>query len=317
MTQIKTGGNMDNRKLQGHLAVGCANLFFGLNIPVTKGLLSEWMTPAGYMLVRASCAALLFWAAGCLLKREHVERKDMLLLLLGSLLGFVLSQFLTAVALEYTTPVYFSLITALSPVIVMLLASLFLKEPITGHKTIGVILGVAGALLLILNADTSGEAGKSNLLGIMLAVISVTAYSVYLIIMRTVSPKYSPVTQMKWTYLFAFIILLPFCLPSLPQQRLFTSPFSWEGYGELAFIIFFSTIIGYTLVPMGMKYLRATTVSVYMNLQPVVASLAAILVGQDTFSWDKPAAALLVIIGAYVVTTSPARGDIPVRGKRN
>ena len=251
---------MNSGKFQGHLAVGCANLFFGLNIPVTKSLLTHWMTPMGYMIVRATSAALLFWIIGCFIRHERVERKDLLLLALGSLLGFVLSQFLTAVALEYTSPVYFSLIAAMSPVMVMLLA-----------------------------------------------VISVASYSVYLIIMRTVSPKYAPVTQMKWTYLFACIILLPFGIQSLGQQALFTEPFSWEGYGELAFIILFATIIGYTLVPFGMKHLRATTVSIYMNLQPVVASLAAILVGQDTFTWDKPIAALLVIAGAYVVTTSPAK----------
>ena len=298
---------MNSGKFQGHLAVGCANLFFGLNIPVTKSLLTHWMTPMGYMIVRATSAALLFWIIGCFIRHERVERKDLLLLALGSLLGFVLSQFLTAVALEYTSPVYFSLIAAMSPVMVMLLAALFLKEPITKHKILGVVLGVSGALLLILDAGSTELAGSDNLWGILLAVISVASYSVYLIIMRTVSPKYAPVTQMKWTYLFACIILLPFGIQSLGQQALFTEPFSWEGYGELAFIILFATIIGYTLVPFGMKRLRATTVSIYMNLQPVVASLAAILVGQDTFTWDKPIAALLVIAGAYVVTTSPAK----------
>ena len=62
-------------------------------------------------------------------------------------------------------------------------------------------------------------------------------------------------------------------------------------------------------MPFGMKYLRATTVSVYMNLQPIVASLVAIFVGQDVFSWDKPLAALLVLAGAYIVSSSRVKQE--------
>lgn len=61
------------------------------------------------------------------------------------------------------------------------------------------------------------------------------------------------------------------------------------------------------LMPLGMKRIRATTVSVYMNLQPVVASITAIAIGQDTFSWFMPLAGILVLSGAYIVSTSKAK----------
>lgn len=61
-----------------------------------------------------------------------------------------------------------------------------------------------------------------------------------------------------------------------------------------------------------MKYLRATTVSVYMNLQPVVDSLVAIIVGQDVFSWEKPLAAVLVLSGAYIQSASVRMVSEPV-----
>lgn len=298
---------MNIDKAKGHAAVFCANLFFGLNLPFTKDLLTTYVTPTGYMVLRASVAALLFWTIGCFMRRERVERKDLWLIALGSMLGFVLSQYLTAVSLEYTSPVYFSLIAAMSPVVVMFLAAIFLKEPISLQKTLGVVLSVAGALLLILQADSHSPAGSDNLFGILLACISITSFSVYLIIMRTVSPKYTPVTQMKWTYLFAAVVLLPVAFTSLPAQPLFNGADTWTGYGELMFVILFATVVGYSLVPFGMKYLRATTVSIYINLQPVVASVVAIIIGQDAFTWEKPVAAVLVIAGAYIVTNSPAK----------
>lgn len=298
---------MEASKLKGHVAILSANIIYGLNIPVTKALLDKWMTPWGYMATRTLTALIIFWIIQCFMPKEHVTRRDLLVIAIGGIMGFVVSQFLTALSLQYTTPVYFSLIIALSPLCVMMLAALFLKEPVTGQNTLGVVLGIAGAVLLIVFADNSGTTGNNNLLGIGLACVSIFAYSIYLIIMRSVAQKYSAVTQMKWMFLFTAIILVPLGAYEYPQQTIFSSECDWSGILELGFVILFSTSLGYFLMPFGMKYLRATTVSVYMNLQPVVASVAAIIVGQDMFSWDMPLAAVLVLSGAYIVSTSPAR----------
>lgn len=125
--------------------------------------------------------------------------------------------------------------------------------------------------------------------------------------MRSVAQKYSAVTQMKWMFLFTAIILLPLGIHEYPQQAIFSSACDWSGILELGFVIIFSTSLGYFLMPYGMKYLRATTVSVYMNLQPIVASVIAIFVGQDKFLWNMPLAAFLVLFGAYMVSSSPAK----------
>jgi drug/metabolite transporter (DMT)-like permease len=299
------------QKIKGHIAVLCANIIFGLNIPFTKALLDSWMTPLGIMSSRTLVAIIIFWACACFTPPEKVAFRDKLIILLGSMMGFVVSQFLTAKALVYTTPVFFSLICALCPVFVMLLAALFLREPITWKKVLGVALGVAGAFLLILNLRHGNSEGRNNMWGIALAFLSIFAWAIYLIIIRSVSQKYSVVTQMKWMFLFAAVVLLPLGGHEFPKQVIFHSAFDWHGAIELGFVLIFSTAIGYFLIPFGMKSLRATTVSVYMNLQPVVASAAAIWVGQDVFSWDKPIAAVLVIAGAWIVTMSPAKKEAP------
>lgn len=295
-----------SEKWKGHVAVLCANLIFGLNIPISKALLSQWMTPFGYMASRTLVATIIFWIIQNFLPKEKVSPKDLAIIAMGGIMGFVVSQSLTAVSLQYTSPVYFSLIVALSPLVVMLLAAIFLKEPITGKKMAGVVLGIAGALLMITQIDNS-VSGKNNLWGIFLAVISVTAFSVYLIIIRSVAQKYTTVTQMKWMFLFAAIILVPLGCTEYSEQTFFSAAWGWAGVWELAFVTILATSVAYFLTPFGMKYLRATTVSVYMNLQPIVSSVAAICVGQDNFSWDKPLAAVLVIAGAYVVSTSRAK----------
>lgn len=294
-----------DKKVNGHAAVILANVIFGLGVPVTKYLLEDWTTPMVYMALRCIGAALIFWLIAAFLPNEKVEKKDLIVIMLGGLTGFVISQTLTAWSLNYTSPVYYSLIATLVPIGTMLLAALFLNEKITGIKLLGVCLGIAGAALLVL-VKWQTEAGSNDLLGIFFALMSLLTWVIYLIITSKVSAKYSAVTQMKWTFLVSTIAVLPFAWNEFGQTKLFSGDYGFTeglmGIGGMAFIVIFATVMGYFMIPYAMKYLRATTVSIYTNLQPIVASLIAIAIGQDILTWDKPVAAVLVLVGAYLVT---------------
>lgn len=287
--------------MEGHAAVMTANVIFGLGVPVTKYLLDQWVTPMTYMATRCIGAALIFWVISLFLPKEHVERKDLFVIMLGGLLGFVISQTLTAWALDFTTPVYFSLIATLTPVATMLMAALFLNEKITGMKTLGVVLAILGAALMVF-VGWVGGAGRNDLLGIFLAILSVLTWVVYLLITRKVSQKYTAVTQMKWIFLVSTIAVLPFSWREFPATALYGGQADWAGIAAMAFIVVFATVLGYFMIPFAMQYLKATTVSIYTNIQPVVASLVAIAIGQDLMTWDKPVAAVLVLLGAWLVT---------------
>lgn len=291
----------NKNKIQAHSAVILANVIFGLGVPVTKLLLDKWVSPMGYMFTRCLGAAVIFWLISLFMPKEPVERKDLFIIMLGGLLGFVVSQTLTAWALVYTTPVYFSLIATLTPVATMLMAAVFLKETLNGKKTIGVLIGIAGALLMVFMGWQSGS-GTNDVLGIFLTILSLLTWVIYLLITRNVSQKYSAVTQMKWIFLISTIAVLPFAVPEWDQQKLFSAAWAWTGVAEMAFIVLFATVMGYFAIPFAMRYLPATTVSIYTNLQPVVASLVAIYIGQDVLTWDKPVAGILVLLSAYIIT---------------
>ena len=291
----------NKNKIQAHSAVILANVIFGLGVPVTKLLLDEWVSPMGYMFTRCLGAAVIFWVISLFMPKEPVEHKDLLIIMLGGLLGFVVSQTLTAWALVYTTPVYFSLIATLTPVATMLMAAVFLKETLNGKKTIGVLIGIAGALLMVFMGWQSGS-GTNDVLGIFLTILSLLTWVIYLLITRNVSLKYSAVTQMKWIFLISTLAVLPFAAPEWGQQKLFSAAWAWTGVAEMAFIVLFATVMGYFAIPFAMRYLPATTVSIYTNLQPVVASLVAIYIGQDVLTWDKPVAGILVLLSAYIIT---------------
>ena len=300
---------MENSKIQAHGAILLANTIFGLGVPVTKLLLEDWVSPMTYMATRSLGAAVIFWLIAAFMKPEKVERRDLMVIMLGGLMGFVVSQTLTAESLNYTSPVYFSLIATLTPVAVMLMAALFIGERITGMKVLGVLLGIAGAVLMVVMGQTSGS-GSNDLLGITLAILSVLTWAIYMIITRKVAQKYSPVTQMKYVFLISAIVTVPLAWPELSEQRLYSAAtFGWDGALEMAFIVLMATVLGYFLIPYAMKYLSATTVSIYTNLQPMVASFVAIAIGQDRLTWDKPVAAILVLLSAYIVTVVTTKAE--------
>ena len=292
---------MQNHRLQAHAAVLLANIIFGLGVPVTKLLLDQWVSPMAYMATRCLGAAAIFWLISLFLPREKVAPRDLTVIILGGLLGIVVSQTLTAWALTFTTPVYFSLIATLTPVATMLCAALFIGEKISVRGIAGVALGVAGAMLMVF-IGWQGGSGKNDILGIALTLLSMLTWAIYLIITRKVSARYTAVTQMKWVFLASAIAVLPFSLTDLQSATLYSAATQWSGLAEMAFIVVFATVAGYFAIPFAMRYLKATTVSVYTNLQPIVASLVAISLSQDVLTWDKPVALVLVLLSAWLVT---------------
>ena len=136
---------------KGHVAILIVNIIFGLNIPIAKEVLSNGIIdPLALTYFRVVGAALVFWFASIFIKSEKLTKKDFLILFLGSIFAISLNQTSFIVGLQTTTPIDASLIITLTPIITMLISAAYLKEPITTKKSIGVLVGLSGALILIL-----------------------------------------------------------------------------------------------------------------------------------------------------------------------
>ena len=295
-----------NQVVAGHLLIIFTQVVLGLNILVTLDILLNYLSPFAYIGIRAAVTALFFWIVQIFAKKQKIERKDFMLILLGGFLGFVFSQYLTSLSLKYTTPVYFSLILALSPVVILILQSIFFNEKITKRKMLGIAFGIFGAAILAVRAAMeTGAQGSNNLLGILFAVVSVSSFAGYVVICADISRKYHAVTQMKWIFSLSAFLVCPYWVLSgtYLTEPILASPAIGRGITEIAFLIIFATIAVYILIPIGMRTVSAAVVSIYMNLQPIVASITAILIGMDVFTWDKPIALVFVLLGAYIVTS--------------
>ena len=301
---------MNREKLKGHILILITNILFAVNMPISKYLLPTHVPPEGLTIMRMLFACVMFWMVSLFTAKEKVPLKDLGLLFICALCGVGINQGLFIVGLNRTSPVDASIIATSVPIFVMLLAALILKEPITRKKSFGVFLGASGGVILVLSSTHTVQT-SSSLDGDLMIIVSGLMYAIYLVLSKPLTLKYSSITMMKWMFLFTSLTLFP-----LTYQHILDAPvfhqieWNWTVLSALFYVLFGATFLPYLLIPMSLKRIRPTTVSMYNYIQPIIASLIAVMIGQDTFSLQKIVSAILVFVGVYLVTQSKSREDL-------
>ena len=295
----------------GHLACAVAYIIFGVNVVVCRDIAAEGgLHPIVLFAMRALVAGALFWLVSLFVPRENVPPRDLLRLAGAGVLGLFTPQLTFLHAIAHTTPVDLSVMSTTTPIFTMFVAAIFLREPITWKKALGVALSFGGILWLILQSTITGHgAAQTEPIGIVYCFANYIVFALYLGTCRPLIARYSVVTSMKWMFLASFLLAVPFALPHLPASDFGAVP--GRVWWEIAFMIFFSTFVAYYLVPVGQKRIRPTLVSMYGYLQPIIAIVAAIWAGMDRLTPTKVLAALLVFAGVWVVNQSRAATPPP------
>lgn len=310
---------MTRERLKGHALIFSANLIFGINYPISKWLLAERLTPEFHTLARMVFACVMFWTLSFFLPKEKLPPKALLVLFICSFCGVAGNQALFIYGLSMTSPIDASVITTGTPIFVMLLAAVILREPITWLKTAGVLLGAAGAACLVAQSNPHGGSGAAiaSVPGDLCVLASCVVYAIYFVFSKPLSEKYSAVTMMKWMFLFASAEVALFAVPTISDGGILLegATFDEKTFAAMAYVIGCATFLAYLLIPMAVRRIRPTTASMYNYVQPIVACALAAAIGQDSFSPGKLLATAAVFVGVYMVTKSKARRDMIAAGE--
>ena len=279
-----------------------AALIYGVSFTVAKEVMPVYIQPFGFILLRVLGAALLFWGVGIFLKKEKIEVKDYPRLLLAAIFGIALNQLSFFKGLSMTTPINASVIMVCSPIIVLIFSSFLLNEKATKKKLLGIFIGLFGAVLLIIFGKDIGSASNASL-GNLLVLVNASSYALYLILIKNLTKKYHAITLAKWLYLIGLLMVIPFGFSEL-------SVVNWESLPlpiiyRIGFIIVFTSFMTYMFNLFAIKELKPTTLSIFIYLQPVIASSYALLVGSDSLNIIKIGSTILIFIGVYLVTRKP------------
>lgn len=297
---------MSDKNYKGHLYALAANVMWGLMSPIGKSAL-EHFTPVSLTTFRMVGACLAFWLLSFFLKRERVSSKDMLRIFFASLFALIFNQGMFIFGLSLTSPINASIITTTLPIITMIVAAIYLKEPVTRKKVLGIFIGAMGALILILNS-ASGVAGGGSIWGDMLCMLAQCSFSIYLTVFKSLTQQYSAVTINKWMFMYAAIVYLPFSYTDISVINWSVVPVS--AIMNVLYVVLCGSFGAYICIMSAQRILRPTVVSMYNYVQPIVASIAAVTMGVGLFGWEKGAAIALVFVGVYIVTQSKSRADL-------
>ena len=298
---------MNTKNVNAHLALLLAAAMWGLMSPVGKAAMDAGITGLILANMRMLGGAVCFWATSLFVKNEQVPPRDLLLMFFASMLGIVMNQGCFTFGLSLTSPVDASIITTTMPIFTLILAAVFLKEPITPMKLGGLFLGSIGALLLILG-NQNGGGKEGNVWGDLLCMSSQISFACYLTIFKKLINRYSVFTLMKWMFTYAAIAFIPFSYNDVVSTDF--AAFTLDVWLEAGYVVFFGTYMAYIFVVYGQKNLRPTVVSMYNYVQPIVGSSVAIWLGMSEFGWMKAMAAMFIFIGVYAVTQSKSRAQM-------
>lgn len=295
-----------NKNMQGHLFALTANIMWGLMSPIGKSALQEF-SALSVTTFRMVGAATAFWILSIFCKKEEVNSKDMLKIFFASLFALSFNQGVFIFGLSLTSPIDASIVTTTLPIITMIVAAIYLKEPITNKKVLGIFVGAMGALTLILSSQTTNNGG-GNIWGDVLCLMAQLSFSIYLTVFKGLTQRYSAVTINKWMFMYASMCYIPFSYEGITAIE--WNMISTTAILQVLYVVLGGSFVAYICIMTAQKLLRPTVVSMYNYVQPIIASIAAIIMGIGTFGWQKGIAIGLVFLGVYIVTQSKSRADM-------
>ena len=288
---------MRQKIFYAHLAILGANIIYAVNYGFAKDVMNGgYVPPFTFILFRAIGATLLFWITSYFFF-EKISKSDLFKFILCGLFGVTANQLMFFKGLELTSTIHASIIMVTSPIIVSILALIILKEKLQLSKVFGIILGLLGAVNII--SDNNSSFGNSGLSGDIFIFLNAICFGLYLIIVKPLMSKYSPITVVKWVFTFGLLGVLPFGIYEINEVN-------WEMNNDIilkiGFVIFFTTYLCYLFNIYGVKYVSPTIVSTYIYLQPVLTSFIAVFSGREELTLTVIICSAFIFSGVYLVS---------------
>jgi drug/metabolite transporter (DMT)-like permease len=288
------------------IAATLVSIIYGVTFTIAKDVMPKYVQPFGFITMRVGGSVLLFWLISFFGPKEKIAKEDFPRIIAAALFGVALNMLTFFKGLSYTSPIMGAVLMVTTPMIVLILSAIIMKERMKKRKIFGIILGLAGTVTLILYGKSVVNAPNATL-GNLLVFINAISYGFYLILVKKLMDKYNAFTFVKWIYTFGFLMVLPFGwseFNAIDWANLPTAIF-WK----IAFVVVFSTFLTYLLNLISMRELKPTTVAVFIYLQPLFATIFAVSLGKDELSLVKLLSAVLIFAGVYLVTQKRVKSE--------
>lgn len=287
-----------NKTIPAHIALFTLNLLYAISYFVIKSVTPEFLGANGFVLVRASGALCLFWIFGSLMPKEKIDKSDFKKFIIAALFGVVFNQLSFFNGMPYTSPNYSAIIMTSTPIIVLIISAIYLKEEITRNKVIGMFLGGLGAVTVILQNKVTQDA-PNPILGNLLIFSNAANFGFYIVYCKPLMEKYNPLTVLKWVFLFGSIILFPIGISDIQEASWSFPTEIWIG---IVYVIIGITFLTFLLNMYAIKRVSPNIATTYIFLQPFLSAILSLIINGRLMDVWSIAASVLIFIGVYFVS---------------
>jgi drug/metabolite transporter (DMT)-like permease len=287
-------------------AATLVSIIYGVTFTIAKDVMPKYVDAFGFIVMRVGGSVLLFWSISFFGPKEKIAKEDFPRIVAAAFFGVAFNMLTFFKGLSYTSPIMGAVLMVTTPMIVLILSAFIMKERMENRKILGIILGLAGTVTLILYGKSLVNATNASL-GNLLVFVNAISYGFYLIIVKKLMDKYNAFTFVKWIYTFGFLMVLPFGWNEF--QAIDFANLPTDIFWKIGFVVVFSTFLTYLLNLVSMRELKPTTVAVFIYLQPLFATIFAVSLGKDDLSLVKLISAVLIFVGVYLVTQKKVTSD--------
>ncbi|MGZ3885356.1 MAG: DMT family transporter [Bacteroidia bacterium] len=314
-----------NNTLKAHISLFAAQVIYALNYSIAKDLMPSYIGPFALVLLRIAGAGLLFWMLSLFVQKESLEKGDLKKMMLLAVFGVFVNQVFFIWGLSLTHPINSAIIMISNPIMVIVFTLIVLKERITILKISGLLLGIAGAVTLLLFKGNF-QFGSETMAGDFMTLVNASSWAVFVVMAKPYMQKYQTVTVMKWIFLFGFIYMTPLGLKDLlhtdwsrfSEPVYYALPFvtiKGNVLWSVCFVVVATTFLAYLLNTYALKALSSSVVSMYIYLQPFLATIFAVLLGKDMLTPIKIISGIFIIIGVYLMSYRKATKSTDLQTK--
>ena len=302
-------------RLKPHLALLVCNVLWAMDYPFYNIVLPHYVHPMA--MVSASLVATALFSLVPLLwqKAEKVERADIRKLIGAALLIGVLRKVFIMYGLSMTSPIDGSIIDTIVPLLVLVLSVLLGMDRFTRLKITGLVLGMAGAVAVVLAGASSNHA-HSHLWGNVMIFLCACVTSVYMVWFKRLIAKYRITTVLRWVYCAAAVMALPFGIGPIVHTDF--AAIARHALFPTLFVLMVPTYVPNLMLNYALKTVQPTVSSIYTYLQPVLAIAISVGMGLDKLHADTVIFALVIFVGVGLVlrsyTVKPRQADPPAAG---
>ena len=296
---------MEGREtLKSHIALLGCNIVWACDYPFYNLLLGRYIEPLAMVTASLVVAALLSWIPRLWESPQPIERSDWGIIFIAALLMGVARKVMMMFGLSRTSPIDGAIIATIVPLLVLLVSVIVRIDRLTARKTVGLIIGMAAAVAVIVTSNTPTH-DKSGLWGNVMMICSATVTALYMVFFKRLVAKYRITTLLRAMYTISAIVMFPIGIESVVKSD-FTG-MNTHLWAAAAFVLIVPTYLPNLLLNYSLRFVEPTVSSIYTYIQPVLAVSLSVAMGLDVLHLDTALFAVVLFAGVWMVISSYRR----------